>query len=144
MIVTKDELKRRFAEYNHMYFDDAMKMPTFCIKTNNDGVVGKFRYTRAGRNVEKPKIYIARFIDWTDDELKETLLHEMIHYHVVSVQHYFGPFSHGFRYRREVRRLKRDHGITVKRFATDLLARKRRCGRKDLKSALKEISGGQV
>lgn len=113
MEITKQYLEERFIEYNSLYFNGILKKPLFLFKTNKDGVVAKFRYNKEGKKKCSPKIYINKCIAWDEDSLKNVLLHEMVHYYVVFIENYDGLFSHGFRFRRKVREIKKNFGYTI-------------------------------
>ena len=114
MLITVDDLKRRFADYNAMYFGGVLAMPKFSLNNWNNGIIGKFRNGRDKNGTPcQPHIRIAKYAAFTDETLKEILIHEMIHYYVVFIDGYDGLFSHGFRFRRIVRRLRREYGLVI-------------------------------
>ena len=77
MTITRNLLKRRFAEYNSMYFDGKLSTPRFYF------LMSKRPYGRCVHNKingEKTvDIWMSKRVDWTEDFFKETLIHEMIH-----------------------------------------------------------------
>ena len=76
--ITKEELRKRFAEYNRMYFKDKLQMPTFRLNKWFCGIYGSFSYDKKGNPVIT--ISNAKKANWTGDRLKNVLIHEMIHY----------------------------------------------------------------
>ena len=81
MRITVEDLQRRFSEYNSLYFNGKLKMPVFKIGTWSYGSIqGSYRHTKDG----KPLISIrdTKSLGWTDEKLKNALVHEMLHYYM--------------------------------------------------------------
>ena len=79
--ITIDDLQKRFIEYNRLYFHNRLKMPMFKIGTWSYGSIeGSYRHDKEGN----PMISIRDTISlmWTDERLKNTLIHEMLHYYM--------------------------------------------------------------
>lgn len=114
MEITKEEIKKRFLEYNEKYFDGILKTPRFGINTWNTGIIGSFRngHDKNGKPVD-PEIRIAKYADFTEETLKGIIIHEMIHYYVVFHEGYDGWFSHGRRFRRVRRYLCEYFGLKI-------------------------------
>lgn len=80
-MVTIEGLKSRFIEYNRLYFHNSLKMPVFAIGHWSYGSIhGSYRYTKKG----EPLISIrdTKSLRWTDEKLKNILIHEMLHYYM--------------------------------------------------------------
>ena len=101
MIVTKEIFREYFRKYNELYFDGILKMPSILFMSGHNGQVGKFRHQKKDGKVVNPKIYINKSIRWTEEDIIDVMIHEMIHYYVVFVLDYDGIFSHGLRFRRK-------------------------------------------
>ena len=81
MEITIDDLKKRFNEYNKLYFKGKLKEPKFKLGTWSYGSIkGSYRKTKDGQ----PLISIrnTKKLKWTDDKLKQVLIHEMLHYYM--------------------------------------------------------------
>lgn len=114
MILTMEYLKEKFKEYNQLYFEGELRMCNFSIyKTSFE--MGRFTY---GHN--KSRIWIAKeplnigLKEWTEEELKQTLVHEMIHYYVsdiLKVNTIFSP--HGYHFRKVCRQIWKKHHYKV-------------------------------
>ena len=83
MNLTKEYLKLKFKEYNQIYFEGKLRMCNFSIyKTSTE--LGRFTY---GYSNNRYRIWIAQnplnidLKEWTEELLKQTLVHEMIHYY---------------------------------------------------------------
>ena len=105
--ISKDELRRRHSEFNKLYFDNKLSMPTFYL-LNKKRPFGQYRYCG--------EIWMSKPIKWTEPFLKEVLLHEMIHQYVHEVLHGMGftlLIQHGLRFHYMRWRLKRKYGLII-------------------------------
>ena len=77
MEITVEDLQRRFAEYNRLYFGGRLETPRIVVGRWSCGIYGSFRCDKDGR----PLISIrgTKALGWTDDKLRRVLVHEMIH-----------------------------------------------------------------
>ena len=81
MVITVEDLQNRFVEYNSLYFHNRLKMPRFKIGHWSYGSIhGSYRYTKKA----EPLISIrdTKSLGWTDEKLKNILVHEMLHYYM--------------------------------------------------------------
>ena len=107
---TKEDLQRRFKEYNEQYFDNVLPKCRVSLRVNKDyyGL-----YVTTSKN--KGLIFIARYAYWTDTLLKLVLIHEMCHHYVHMIykpKHFVLP--HGRLFNKVCKMLKKKHGIRVK------------------------------
>lgn len=79
MKITKEYIKTKFKEYNEMYFEKKLPIPSFStfIGINNVGIC-----FFNPNNQKQNKISIARNVNWNEENLKNVILHEMIHYYL--------------------------------------------------------------
>lgn len=107
---TKDYLKMKFNEYNELYFDGIL--PPCKISVHKaKGYFGSYNILSGN----KPRISIAEYVYWTEEELKLTLIHEMVHHYVCFIdkpKHFVLP--HGYLFRRECRKLKNKYGLDIR------------------------------
>lgn len=77
MVITVEDLQRRFAEYNAAYFNGKLRTPKLVVGRWSCGIYGSFRHDKDGG----PLISIrkSKSLGWTDDKLRRVLVHEMIH-----------------------------------------------------------------
>lgn len=111
--VGKDGLKSRFDEYNKLYFDGKLGKCNFfwlCTKAS----FGKYRFKRTEKGIES-YIGVARDAAWTEDTLKELLIHEMIHMYVTTIdgKPYDGLLGHGRLFRKHCKRLKDEYNLII-------------------------------
>lgn len=116
MKLTKGMLLDRFIEYNNQYFDGKLGRCEFSFLRKKDSAYGTYRRWKASDGKEKNRISIGRCIIWNEERLREILVHEMIHMYVETVEkkHFDGLFGHGWRFRRQCRRIRRNHGLRVR------------------------------
>ena len=107
---TKEDLQRRFKEYNEQYFDNVL--PKCNVTTTPDkGINGIYFMT----SQNKATIYISRFAYWTDTSLKLVLIHEMCHHYVYTIykkRTYL--FPHGRTFNKVCKMLREKYGIKVR------------------------------
>ena len=75
---TKADLKERFDEYNTLYFDGRLGKCKFYWMSPNQNNYGKY-VDQPSPNGIISKIGVARNTIWTEENLRELLVHEMIH-----------------------------------------------------------------
>ena len=107
MTITKTEIREKFVYFNEKFFENKLAVPTICFKNNKDGVVGKFRCWK-----DECRIYINRCIEWTEKDLDDVIVHEMIHYYISKILNKNPLFSHGFLFRK-IRRDIKKKGLKV-------------------------------
>ena len=112
MQVTKILLKEKFREYNKLYFNGELKMPKFTLFKSRI-VAGKFAYRVGhGNRVKDQEIVIGDGFRWTEDLLRDVLVHEMLHYYLVSNGDFRTfPFGHSFRFRRLMKEYNKKYGL---------------------------------
>jgi hypothetical protein len=115
MEVTKELLKKLFDEYNQKYFYGKLGKCTFSLFSKNNLCLGKFSDREDKNGKPKDKIWIGTCVRWTEEALKSVLIHEMTHMYNIRVEKclFNGLTGHGFYFKRQRRRLKRDYGIDI-------------------------------
>jgi len=91
VIVTKAELKRRFNEYNALYFNNQLPIPQhFVLWAYDTNSVSCVRTTwHRWRQRNETHFHInAQCFNWTDDNLRNVMIHEMIH---IAIKDYMRP-----------------------------------------------------
>lgn len=84
MELTTELIAKRFDKYNKLYFNNSLPKPEFKI-INSYNNCGSFRFLE---NRQKTKIHhelieISGNYDWTDKQLRDILVHEMIHFYLI-------------------------------------------------------------
>ena len=114
MKITKEDIITRFNEYNKKYFDGI-------LPTCKCHVIMKKEHTPLGlyNSIERKgkligHIWIASNVDWNEEDLREVIVHEMIHHYVRMIEgHKGGLFGHNWRFKRQCKRLKDDYGLII-------------------------------
>ena len=115
MTLTKEDLKRRYDEYNQAYFYGRLGKCDFMFFSRNVGFLGWYNNRDDKKGRPKDRIWMGTCICWTEEVLQKVLIHEMIHMYNVRVEKKWwrGILSHGPCFRRHCRRIKRDFDIDV-------------------------------
>ena len=111
--LTKEDLERRFDEYNAMYFDNVLPKCRMSIKKNKKTSVAYYSPTLS----KNGRISIDKNVNWTDETLKLILIHEMAHCYVDKIWKKDTFFSHGRTFRKACGMIKKKHGIDVNLYA---------------------------
>ncbi len=118
MTLTTEHLRQWFASFNTEYFGGELPEPVLKV-SNSRTMLGQFRCRRQrkwpfGRNrMTDFTIKVSAYYDTGEREYRNTLLHEMIHYHIA----YHGlkdTSPHGKTFRAIMERLNREHGWDIR------------------------------
>lgn len=111
----KEDIKVRYDEYNEKYFDGKLGKCKFHFYPKSTRFLGGYSNKTDKKGKITHQIWIGTYVQWTDYNLKLLLLHEMIHLynHTVEPPFWKGTLGHGRCFRRQVRRLKKEHGIII-------------------------------
>lgn len=90
MIATIDFIERKFTEFNRIIFNGSLKPLPFRL-TNARTFLGQLRYTRkrklfGGWKYSDFVLVISKRKDLDETLLEDTIIHEMIHYYILSNQ----------------------------------------------------------
>lgn len=127
--LTREELRRRFEDYNSRYFDGVLPPCDVSVKKMN--FFGEYHEWEGARGKRYRKITLATNIDWTEETLREVILHEMIHCYVRTIDgcrgidgfSLHGLYGHGKRFSRQCRRIKKEYGIDIHRINYNIYRR---------------------
>lgn len=116
MKLTTSLIAVKFSEYNKLYFGGKLGYCKFMLLPKSNTAYGRYDRKIKNKKVTESRICLGRCIQWNEDRFKEVLLHEMIHMYVETVEckHYDGLFGHGWRFRRQCRRLRKQYGVRVR------------------------------
>ena len=116
MKITKDDIKIRFNEYNQKYFNNILQPCKYHIIRNSKSTFGI--YVPAFKTDKIiGHIWIANNVDWTEEDLREIIIHEMIHHYVQTIEgHSGGLLGHNWRFKRQCRRLKKEYGLNIHKY----------------------------
>lgn len=114
MIPTVEYLEERFGTFNELCFDGAL--PRIPIKLSNArSFVGRLQYRPVrdwrGRVVRKEDflLRISTRFDLPEDEIEDTLIHEMIHYWI-ALEGLKDSSTHGKLFRAKMKEINAQHG----------------------------------
>lgn len=111
MVITKELIRQKFVEYNHLYFNNELPRCKFSVYNTKEELG---LYTRDSIWIARYPKNISKTAVWTEELFKEVLIHEMVHHYVVAVKNkrsFLCP--HGLRFRRKCWELKRLHNIDI-------------------------------
>lgn len=109
-LLTKSELKRMHSEYNQMYFGGRLSLSDFKY-INAKRPFGRFRADK-----KTSEIGISTYRKgWSEEFLKDTLIHEMIHQYVYECMWgcRYSLIHHGLQFYYVRWRLKRRYGLHI-------------------------------
>lgn len=118
MKATIPYIQEKFREYNHLFFDG--ELPEIPVKLSNArGFIGACKYKKRRMPGGSFELYdfslaISTRIDLPEEELEDTIIHEMIHYYI-GVNKLRDTSAHGQIFRRMMKEINEKHGrhITI-------------------------------
>ncbi|MCF0213829.1 MAG: SprT-like domain-containing protein [Muribaculaceae bacterium] len=113
MRITKEDIKARYDVYNDKYFGGVLQPCKYHVAKEKSSALGLYNpVCKNGKIIGH--IWIAYHVDWSEEDLQEVIIHEMIHHYVQTVEgHKGGLLGHNWRFRRQCRRLKKDYGLII-------------------------------
>lgn len=117
-------LNSKFQEFNETIF--ANSLPPIALKLSKARrYVGQFCYKKRSQLFDKPifcdiAIRISTCFDFTESELEDTLIHEMIHYYIF-INNLSDTSAHGKVFRKMMKEINENYGrnITISHRSTD-------------------------
>lgn len=107
---TKEYLEKKFKEYNKQYFNNVL--PKCKMSVTYINATGRYTYNKQ-QNLGH--IWLSARIDNNEEFIKEVLIHEMIHHYIKTIEHREGGlFGHNWRFRRQCRRLFKEHNLKIR------------------------------
>ena len=117
MKVTKELIKELYKKYNRMYFNNELSMCDCHYIKLDKCTYGRYTNKQDDDGTVHGKIWITNDVDWTEEALRNVVVHEMIHHYVKSIKkkNEYLFFKHGFQFRKKMHQLNKDFnlGITV-------------------------------
>lgn len=122
MIVTdKDQLRKLFIECREKYFKGKgiLPIPPFeIIHTWKDTASFVWVPTKGKRPIRKRCIWFSDFYDFTEQQLVETMVHEMIHYYLIYNHLQKSEDGHGEEFQALAKEMKEKYGLNISSTAT--------------------------
>ena len=111
MVYCESQIKVLFREFNRLYFDNILPVPYVKIR-HSVKTLGYFSYTIGAMPGTTEVIEISDFYNYTDNQLRDIIVHEMIHYYLSYTGEDIYP-SHGRAFMNKARQLNRKYGLQV-------------------------------
>lgn len=117
MNVTKELIKDRYDKYNRAYFGGVLGKCRFFFLNKNCPCFGRYTCHRNSKGELISDIWVGRNTVWNEENLREILIHEMIHMYVRTIDNrrVDGILGHGWRFMRQCHRIKREYGIGIRK-----------------------------
>lgn len=121
--VTEEELKHRFDEYNALYFDNKLPIPQkfdLCIYPTKCVGWVSVTWNKWRRGFDTHFLINARLYNWTSENLRRVMLHQMIHIalkdHLRPIRWWhwiFPPKQHDKKFVRLMNELNTRYGLNI-------------------------------
>ena len=111
MVYCESQLRLLFMQYNMDYFGDILPMPIFKIR-HSVNILGYFSYRPDEMFGTTETIEISDFYAYSPNQLRDLMVHEMIHYYLF----YTGEdmnLDHGKAFLRKARQLNKTYGLHI-------------------------------
>lgn len=111
MIYCISQLRVIFREYNKAYFGNILPMPYFKIR-HSVNILGLFHYDPRAVPGTTETIEISDFYDYTESQLRNLMVHEMLHYYLAYTGIEVYP-DHGDSFINMAKQLNRTYGLNI-------------------------------
>lgn len=113
MIATYSIVRTRFSRYNRLYFNNELPIPKLCVEKTYE-YFGQFTYRKnKDGSIRWQKLCVSSYFDFTEEELLDVIVHEMIHYYLM----YKGidmKLTHGKNFKRIKNDFNLKYGMRIK------------------------------
>ena len=116
MKINKTLIKEKFNEYNKLYFNSELPKCEIRIKSAYR-YYGLFecKYHEKYKKATFKTITISDLYDYTDENLKNILVHEMIHYFLIEKKKLFhDSINHGREFQKMAKEFNEKHNLNIK------------------------------
>ena len=116
MRINKALIKEKFNEYNALYFNSELPKCEIRIKSAYR-YYGLFecKYHEKYKKATFKTITISDLYDYTDENLRDVLVHEMIHYYLIQKRKLFkDSFNHGPEFQKMVKEFNEKYNLNIK------------------------------
>lgn len=113
MKLTVKYLKEKYHQYNQLYFDGELFLPRIRL-TKTYSFVGNFSCRKfiGKRKIKSPLIEISSYYEMNDNQLRDILVHEMIHFYL-AFKHIDHNITHGKDFLNMANSLNAKYGLNV-------------------------------
>jgi len=126
MEVTEKVLEKKFDECNKIYFNNGLPYPFFSIFCKKKPFA-KFTYLKKKKNGENVLVYkkisVSNYYDFTEEQLRDIIVHEMIHY-FIAYNDIKDNKEHGKIFLSIAERLNSEFGLNIEKTRTSSYLRK--------------------
>lgn len=114
MEITVEILKEKFDEYNELYFGGRLGRPDEFRLHKSFRCFGWFRCNKhsPGSRLRNVIISISKYYDWTEEHLRNVLVHEMLHYKIERSRR-IDKNPHGPRFLKLAAEMNEKYGLNV-------------------------------
>ena len=114
MKVTFPIMIEKYQEYNRLYFDGGLPMPNFGM-LETYSYLGRFRCAKivGNRRLKRQMIELSCYYDFTEEELRDVFVHEMIHYYL-AYHHIDNNLTHGEAFLKMCQEMNLRYGMNLK------------------------------
>ena len=111
MKITIELLEEKFEEYNELYFNDKLRKPKFGL-LKSFRVYGQFSFFVYDTCISSRKLSISCYYDWEEEQLRNTMVHEMIHYKLAEERKDLNA-THGKEFINMAQEMNEKYGLNV-------------------------------
>ena len=111
MRICESQIRCLFRQFNKDYFGNILPMPYIKIR-HSINTLGYFSYMQNEMSGTTETLEISDFYEYTSNQLRDIVVHEMIHYYL----YYIGEdvrLKHGKSFMRMARQLNQSYGLHV-------------------------------
>lgn len=114
MELTIELLEEKFAEYNELYFGGKLKMPKRFELLKSFKTYGRFSCNShaPGSRLFNVVISISCYYDWDEENLRNVLCHEMLHYKLERSKN-VETNMHGKRFIKAAEEMNKKYGLNI-------------------------------
>ena len=113
MEATLKYIEKKFREYNKEYFNNELPPLIFELMKSYK-LCGQFSYRKMDNKgrMKSPKIEISCYYDWNEEDLKNVLVHEMIHYYL-AYKHIDEKLTHGDDFKKTAEQFNKKYNLNI-------------------------------
>ena len=114
MEITVEILEEKFEEYNKLYFSGRLLWPYEFYLIRSFRCFGRFscNHHSPGSRLRNVRIGISMYYDWTEEYLRDILVHEMLHYKLERSKN-VEKKMHGPRFLKAAAEMNEKYGLNI-------------------------------
>jgi predicted SprT family Zn-dependent metalloprotease len=113
MEISVEYITERFREYNKDVFNHVLPLPQIRLMRSYR-YSGRFSCKKpvGRRRLKEPRIEISCYFDWREEDFRNVLLHEMLHYYL-AFTHIDNAVTHGEAFLEHAKEINEKHGCNI-------------------------------